>query len=125
MEKVENPEDVSFVRVEGASTLILSIQHLAKLYTNYANLVLSIKKLHDTKVSKRKSLFQKVQKIEDEYNVLLTKLPKDAEPKHVKSPDYNKIEELESISVYPSPEEKFDNLKNDFEKIREELKKIR
>lgn len=115
-------EDVSFVRLDNANMLALTMTQMSKLYTKHAKLILEIKKLRDTKKAKTKELSKKMKNLESKLNSFANLLPKETPETKVKQPVYptEKPKDVEVIG-----ETSFANLKREFEKIRSELEKIK
>jgi hypothetical protein len=117
----ENPE-ASFVKIENANMLKLTLKQLGKLYTQYARLILDIKDLKDRKEEIRKSLFNKMTEFEESFGEYTKVLPKD---ERVVKPAAQK-------TAYPTKTpvveyeygDAFTNLRKEFERIREELEKM-
>jgi hypothetical protein len=127
MAKKGTPKDesaVSFVRLENANMIKLSLKQLAKLYTKYANKILEIKNIKDQKTELRKELFEQLNKIEDDYKELLKQLPKQPKMPQAKIKKTPYPKEKVPIIEYETGDT-FSNLRREFERIREELERIR
>jgi hypothetical protein len=115
-------EDISYVKVDNANMIKLSLTKLGKLYADYAHLILNIKKLNDQKKDLRKQLSEKMVDLETKYNAFVKELPKIPEGLKIKSPDYPGSKAKEVEYRYSDP---LEGLRQEFENIRSELEKLR
>lgn len=115
-------EDISYVKVNDANMIRLSITKLGKLYADYAHLILNVKKLNDQKIELRKQLFDKIADIETKYNTFTKELPKLPEGIKIHTPHYpgERGKNVEYIPTDP-----LEGLREEFENIRAELEKLR
>jgi len=115
-------EDISYVKVDNANMIKLSLTKLGKLYADYAHLILNVKKLNDQKKDLRKQLSEKLVDFETKYNTFIKELPKLPEGLKIKSPDYPGSKAKEVEYRYSDP---LEGLRQEFENIRSELEKLR
>ena len=116
-------EDVSYVKIENSNMIKLSLKQLANLYTDYAHLILDIKKVNDKKAQARKELFAKVKDLETRYNALMKELPKIPQGPKIQRPEYPT--ETKPSHLTAGNEDPFEELRDEFASIRNELEKLR
>jgi uncharacterized coiled-coil DUF342 family protein len=115
--------DTSFVKIENGNMIKLTLKQIAKLYTQYAKIVLEIKELKDKKSEIRSDLFQKVGEIEEGYRALAKLLPQ--QPEGVKSRLRNVSYPTEKTPEIEFSGDSFVTLRKEFERIRDELENIK
>ena len=120
MTKTEEKTE-SFVRLENANLVKLSIKRLSKLFTRYGNLIIDIKKLRDHKEELKKEVIDKLVDVEKEYLDLIEALPKSDKIKIMKKPRKKK-EDLD-VEIETNLES-FAALREEFERIKRELEGI-
>lgn len=115
----------TYVRLDNSNLNKLAIRRMSMLYTDYGKLVIAINELHKQK----KEITSKIRKdmvvIKEQMKSLYESLPTDV-PKevimHAKRIGFTpKMRELELEAGLQS----FENLKQEFEKIREQLEQIK
>ena len=120
MQKKE--EDISYVKINDANMIKLSITKLGKLYADYAHMILYMKKLNDQKKEMRKQLLEKLIDLETRYNTFIKELPKLPEGLKIKAPHYpgekGRPVEYESKSPLEGLREEFENIRTELEKLR-------
>jgi len=120
MQKKE--EDISYVKINDANMIKLSITKLGKLYADYAHLIINVKKLNDQKSELRKQLFGKLADLETKYNTFVKELPKLPEGLKIRAPEYPGSKAKNVEYTYTDP---LEGLREEFENIRTELEKLR
>jgi len=116
-------EDISFVKIENANMVKLSLKQLAELYTDYAHLILKVKDLTDKKMSKKNELFAKIKDLESRYAMLMKELPKLPEGTKIERPEYPIASKPSYLAT--GEEDPFEELRHEFASIRSELEKLR
>lgn len=115
-------ENTSYVKIDNANMIKLSLKQLAKLYTEYAHLILQIKKMSDRKKDMRNELFAKLKDVETKYSTFIKELPEFPDVE-IKKPNYP-VQKDKSVIV-EGLQDPFEELKNEFESLRNELENIR
>ena len=116
-----NNKTESFVRLENANLVRLSIKQLSKWFTKYGNLVIDIKKLRDQKKELKKQILERIKELEKEYHNLVEVLPKSDAVAKIKK--HRKRAPRVDVEVETSLES-FAALREEFEKIKRELEEI-
>ncbi len=121
MEKTDE-KAVSYVRLENANLIRLSMRKISKLFTKYGTLILTIKKLRDNKEDLKKEVVDSMTEIEKEYLGLIEVLPKSSKIKKIKKPKTKRAPDID-VEIRTSLES-FAALRKEFEKIKTELEGI-
>jgi hypothetical protein len=119
----------SFVRVENANLTRLSLRKMSLLYTDYADLIIRVGELHKQKQELKKKIWKDVSEIKEGFKRLYEALPKEV-PREV-AKIAKRIETV--VEIEPKEEEfeartdveTFEALKNEFQRIRHQLEKIK
>lgn len=120
MQKKE--EDISYVKIDNANMVKLSLKKLANLYADYAHLIISIKKMNDKKTDLRKQLFDRLMDLETKYNAFIKEIPKLPEGLKLRAPEYPSEK---GATVEYTRGDPLEDLRQEFENIRGELDKLR
>ena len=121
--------DVSFVRLDNANLLKMTLKDLAKNFAIYSQLIIDIKKIEDEKETLEKDFMKKLGSFEKDFKELKTLIPKkkfeEIEQKNLK--DIKEIKKVEKIEKPKMGEElkTLLQLKKEFEKIQDQLHEIK
>ncbi len=121
--------DVSFVRLDNANLLNMTLRDLAKNLSTYSQLMINIQKISEEKEKLKKEFSKKLNEIEKGFNDFEKLIPEKEfkEIKHKKvvaPPKPKKKEEIKEPEVGEEIKTLM-QLKNEFERIKNQLREIR
>ena len=120
---------VSFVRLDNANLLRMTMKELAKNFANYSQLIIDLKGIEEEKHKLENEFSEKAKSFEKGFNdfkkIIAQKEFKDIAPKEIK--ELKKIEKSDRIEKPKMGEElkTLLQLKREFEKIQEQLHEIK
>lgn len=121
----EEGKNMSFVKITNANLLSLTFKQIAQEYTRYADKVLEINEIREEKAARVHELKRKISEFDTRFERLMLALPKRYEEKvHVVQeikPKPEPVRDVESFDVTES----FQGLRDEFERIKQELESIR
>ena len=118
----EKPSEVKYIGIRNPSMVQLTMRKISKLYTKYAQMVLDIKKLRDSRRKKKAEYIEKVKVLNKEFEGLVGMVPRVQIQKIAPPPKPKAVEtEIEHGARAVSS---FDDLRFEFERLRKELEKI-
>jgi len=119
----------SYVRLENANLIKLTIRKLSRLYTDYAKILIELKEMKANKGELSKKIIENIKRIQEQHSLLKHYLPEELPPEAYKTklkrfevkPEVKDYDvELEEVGI-----ESFEDLKKEFEIIRKELESLK
>jgi len=119
----------SYVRLENANLIKLTIRKLSRLYTDYAKILIELKEMKANKGELSKKIIENIKRIQEQHSLLKRYLPEELPPEAYKTklkrfevkPEVKDYDvELEEVGI-----ESFEDLKKEFEIIRKELESLK
>jgi len=124
--KEKEQQKSTYVKLENANLTKLSLRRMSVFYTDYANIVIEINKLHKEKELLKVKVYKDLTRIKEEFRKLYDSLPKEAQ-RRMQAPAVKKVEVTPAEREFELETglESFEALKKEFERIRTQLEHIK